>query len=290
MLVDTERQFPLYFTGKMSESIPDALGVIAGKGAYPRLLAESARKQGVKRIVAIAFKGETDRVIARHADEVAWINMGQFQAMLDTFKASGVKHAVMAGQITPTNLFRVRMDARMLELLKRLPVKNAETIFGAVADELKAMGIELMPASMFMEAHMPSAGVLSKRTPTRGEQTDVELGRKVALATSGLDIGQTVVIKEGVILAIEAFEGTDETIRRAADLGGAGIVIVKMAKKGHDMRFDIPVIGMHTMKLLKKVKAAVLAVEAGRAIMLERDKIIEQANEMGLCLLAMKMD
>lgn len=270
----------------MNKAVPQALGLIAGKGVYPRLLAESAKKQGVRRIFAVAFRKETDHAVEKYADEVKWAYLGQLGSMLDALRESGVRYAVMAGQITPTHLFRVRMDGRMLALLRRLPARNAETIFRAVADELRAVGIELIPASTFMESHMPKPGLLSARAPTESEQHDIELGLEVARTTSGLDIGQTVVIKEGTILAVEAFDGTDETIERAGKLAGAGAVIVKVAKQGHDMRFDIPVIGLDTMKLLKKVKAGVLAVEAGRSILLEREKIIEQANTMGLSLVA----
>lgn len=264
--------------------------MIAGNGVYPRLLAESAKKQGVEHVFAAAFKKETDPVIEKYADEVKWLHLGKLTHMLDVFRESGVKYAVMAGQITPTRLFNVRMDGRMLKLLKQLPERNAETIFGAVADELKTIGVQLMPASMFMQAHMPEAGLLSKQSPTETEQRDIELGLETAGITSSLNIGQTVVIKEGTILAVEAFEGTDETIERAGRLGGPGTVIVKMAKPAHDMRFDIPVVGLHTMKLLKKVKAAVLAVEAGRSILLEREKIIKEADKTGMCLIAVKAE
>lgn len=274
----------------MNEHTPQVLGLIAGKGAYPRLLAESAKKQGIRRLFAIAFRKETDPAIEKFTDEVQWIHLGQLGSMLDALKQSGVKYAVMVGQITPTHLFRVRMDTQMLALLKRIPVRNAETIFGAVADELKSLGIELMPASTFMESHMPEAGLLSERAPTKTEQQDIELGLKVARTTSNLDIGQTVVIKQGTILAVEAFEGTDKTIERAGRLGGPGTVIVKLAKQGHDMRFDIPVIGLHTIKLLRKIKAGVLAIEAGRSILLEREKIIGEANKTGLCLVAVRAD
>jgi len=282
-----ETSFDVYYAG-MNSVVPESLGLIAGKGVYPLLLAESARKQGVKRIFSIAFKGETEKAIEKYADEVIWINLGLLGAMLDALRDSHVKNVVMAGQITPTHLFNIRMDAKMLSLLKKLPTKNAETIFGAVADELKALGMDLMPASMFMEAHMPEAGLLSRRVPTETEQNDIEIGLKVARTTSGLDIGQTVVIKGGTILAVEAFEGTDETIERAGKLGGPGAVIVKVAKRGHDMRFDIPVIGMHTLKTLRKIKASLLAVEAGRAILLEREKIIEEINNMDMCLVAVR--
>ena len=237
----------------------------------------------------MAFKRETEASIDKHADEVAWIHLGQLGAMLEALKASGVKQVVMAGQITPTHLFNIRVDTPMLNLLKRLDMRNAETIFGAVANELKDIGIELMPASMFMEAHMPDPGLLSKRAPTEIEQKDIDLGIKVALTSSGMDVGQTVVVKHGTVLAVEAFEGTDETIERAHRLGGTDIVIVKLAKRGHDMRFDIPVIGMHTMKLLKKMKVAVLAIEARRSILLEREKIVDEANNLNLCLTAVQL-
>ena len=254
----------------MEATLPEHLALIAGKGAYPRLLAESARTQGVQRLVAIAFRGETDSAIRHVVDETHWLHVGQLTRLLDTLKLTGVRHAVMAGQITPTNLFRVRMDRAMFDLLRSLPQRNAETIFGAVATALHTVGVELLPALAFMEAHMPAAGNLSARAPTTVELSDIALGQTVARTTSGLDIGQTVVIKQGTILAVEAFEGTDETIARAGKLGGAGIVVVKIAKPGHDMRFDIPVIGDRTLRLLRKVKAGALAVEAGRAILLER--------------------
>ena len=271
------------------KTVPEALAIIAGKGAYPRLLAESARQQGVSRLFAVAFKGETDPVLGRMVDDIVWLHLGQLSAMLEALQASGVSQAVMAGQITPTHLFRVRMDKAMLTLLASLKQRNAETIFGAVGDELKAIAVDLLPASLFMETHMPAAGQLGARAPTESEQRDIELGIRVAKTTSGLDIGQTVVIKEGTILAVEAFEGTDATIKRAGELGGKGIVIVKVAKQGHDMRFDIPVVGENTLKLLRKTGAAALAVEAGRSILLEREKIIAEADRMGLCLVAVNV-
>ena len=227
----------------MNGQTPDSLSIIAGRGAYPRVLAESARRQGVKRIAAVAFKRETDSVIEKVADEVTWVHIGQLQAMLDALKSFNIPRAVMAGQIKPTHLFNVRPDRRMFELLGRLKERNAETIFGAVGDELKTIGVELLQASLFMEPAMPKAGQIGGIAPTPVQWEDIRLGLRVAKATSGLDIGQTVVIKEGTVLAVEAFEGTDETILRAGGLGGPGSVIVKVAKRGHDMRFDIPVIG-----------------------------------------------
>ncbi|MBN1269918.1 MAG: UDP-2,3-diacylglucosamine diphosphatase LpxI [Kiritimatiellae bacterium] len=274
----------------MSQPVPEALGIIAGKGVYPLLLAESAKKQGVKRVFVIAFKRETDCRIERLADEVTWVHLGQLAPVIEAFRKSGVAKAVMAGQITPTHLFNIRMDRAMLDLLKKLPVRNAETIFGAVGERLKAVGVELQPAHLFMESAMCPAGLLSKRAPTDAERADIDLGLQVAKLTSSIDIGQTVVIKQGTILAVEAFEGTDAAILRAGKLGGPGAVVVKVAKQGHDMRFDIPVVGMHTMKVLKKVRAAVLAVEAGRAIVLEREEVAAEADRLGMSLLAVEFE
>ncbi len=270
----------------MSES----LGLIAGRGVYPLILAESARKQGVKRICAVAFRKETDSSIERLADEVSWLYIGQFGAMLDALKSFGISRVVMAGQITPTHLFRVRMDTAMLKLLSRLKVRNAETIFGAIGEELRAVGIELQPASLFMESTMPAPGLIGARPPTEEEKADIELGLFVAKTTSGLDIGQTVIIKRGTVLAVEAFEGTDEAILRAGELGGEGSVVVKVAKRGHDMRFDIPVIGTHTFKVLRKAGVSALAVEAGRTILLEREKLAGEAQKMNLAFLAVDVE
>ena len=167
-----------------------------------------------------------------------------------------------------------------------MKTKNAHTIFGDIGDELRAIGAELLPASCFMETEMPEAGTLGRRAPDAREQADIQLGAKAAKITSGLEIGQTVVVKDGTILAVEGFEGTDETILRAGRLGGAGGVVVKVAKLGHDMRFDIPIIGLRTFKMLKKAKISCLAVEAKRTILLEREKLVAEADRLGLAFVA----
>lgn len=270
----------------MSAPIPAALGLIAGKGVYPLEFARSARAQGVKRLFAVAFNGETERSLERLVDEVRWLYVGQLQAMLDAFRASGVTTAVMVGQITPSHLFRVRPDRAMLNLLGSLKQRNAETIFGAVGAAMRELGIELAPASLFMESAMPPPGQLGGRAPNADEQADIALGLRVAKASSGLDIGQTVIVKRGTVLAVEAFEGTDEAILRAGKLGGAGGVVVKVAKRGHDMRFDIPVVGMHTFKTLKKAGISTLAVEAHRTILLERERLVAEANRLNVAFVS----
>lgn len=266
--------------------MPATLGVIAGLGSYPWQLARSAHAQGVKRVVAFAFKGETERVIGKYADEVVWLRLGALGALLDAVKARGIAKIVMAGQIKPTRLFSLRLDARALAILRTLRTRNAHTIFGAIADELKAIGAELLPAYRFMETEMPAAGVLGRRTPDEREQADIRLGAQAAKVTSGLEIGQTVVVKDGTILAVEGFEGTDATILRAGKLGGAGAVVVKVAKRGHDMRFDIPIIGLRTFKMLKKARVSCLAVEAQRTILLEREKLAAEADRLGIAFVA----
>lgn len=266
--------------------VPAELIIIAGRGAYPLTLAESARKQGVGRILALAFRNETEPSIAEFADEVQWFKFGQLGAVLEAIRQSGIKHAVMAGQITPLSLFRLRPDGRALALLAKMGQRNARTIFGAVCDELAKVGAELLPAWRFMENSLPQAGQLGKRAPTEREAKDIELGFRAAKTVSALEIGQTVIVKEGAIIAVEAFEGTDETILRAGKLAGPGAVVVKAAREDHDMRYDIPVVGLKTIKLLKKIRAGALAVEAGRTIMLEPEKIIAAADRIDLALVA----
>jgi len=264
--------------------LPETLALIAGRADYPLLLARAARARGVKKIIAVAFKGETSREIEQVADEVTWIHAGQLAPLLDALKRSGARHAVMAGQVNPNVLFLFRMDKSLVGLLKSLPVKNAHTIFGAITQEVETAGLELLPASSFMQDYMPTAGCLTARAPDTRELADIEIGRRVIKDTSHLDIGQTVVVKEGMVLAVEAFEGTDKAIRRGGKLGGKGAVVVKVPKVGHDMRFDIPVIGMRTLQSLKKAKASCLAIEAGGAILLNKEAVVSQANAMGIVI------
>ena len=263
---------------------PETLVLIAGRADYPLLLARAARACGVKKISAIAFKGETSREIEQVADDVTWIHAGQLAPLLDALKTSGAHHAVMAGQVSPKILFFFRMDKALLNLLKSLPVKNAHSIFGAITQEIEKTGLELLPASSFMQDYMPTAGCLTARSPDARELNDIKIGRRVIKDTSHLDIGQTVVVKEGMILAVEAFEGTDKAIRRGGKLGGKGAVVVKVPKVGHDMRFDIPVIGNRTLKSLRKAKASCLAIEAGGAILLHKDDLVARANAMGIAV------
>lgn len=273
----------------MSE-IPKNLILIAGRGDYPLLLARAARRQGVERIDVVAFRGETRREIESIADGVTWCNPCALADLLAAISASSASRAVMVGQINPKNLFRVRMDKALMDLLKALPVKNAHTIFGSIVDEIQKTGVILLPASVFMQDYMPAAGLLTARAPDGRELNDIRIGRRVIKDTSHLDIGQTVVVKDGMILAVEAFEGTDQAIRRGGKLGGKGAVAVKVPKVGHDMRFDIPVIGSRTLTSLRKARVSCLALEVGGAILLEKEKLIQQADSMGLAITVLETE
>lgn len=264
--------------------IPETLGLIAGQGSYPLMLAVSARQQGVKSIHVFGFRGETNTALERVVDTVTWIRFGELQKLVDAMHAQGVRHAVMAGQITPTILFRLRLDARAMTKLRQIKRRNADTLYGAVADELCDEGIAMLPASAFMEAHLASAGLLTERAPSPEEEEDIAFGFGIAKASSNLDIGQTVVVKDGTVLAVEAFEGTDQTIRRCGKFGHTGAVVIKVAKQDHDMRFDIPAIGRRTIQSMRRGNASCLALEAGKAIILDRDIVIRQANKLGIAI------
>lgn len=270
----------------MKPDIPESLIIIAGRHAYPAMLARAARGAGVKRIVVLGFKGETRREMAALADEIHWVHLGSMRAFLDKLKATGIKHCVMVGQIAPHNLFNVRMDKLALELYRTLEVRNAHTIFGTIVAEIEKLGIEVLPGNSFMECYTPEAGQLSRRAPTEQELSDIDLGLRMVKGTSDFEIGQTVAIKDGIIIAVEAFEGTNQTIKRAGKVGKAGTVIVKVPKAGHDMRFDIPVVGVKTFKVMKKAKVSCLAVEAGKTILLEKEKLVALADQYGMAFVA----
>ncbi|MFN2477487.1 MAG: LpxI family protein [Chthoniobacterales bacterium] len=263
---------------------PHVLGLIAGSGAYPLSVARAARQRGVQKIVAAAFTGETDEVVTQLVDEVHWLRVGQLAKLLSAFRGSGVTHAMMTGQIAPQNLFNLRPDWKALLLLARLKRRNAETIFGAIADELHAAGIELLPATTFLEEFLASSGVITGRELKRSELDDVAFGLEIAKEMSRLDVGQTVVVKGGTVLAVEAFEGTNEAIKRGGVLAGKAAVVVKVAKPNQDMRFDVPVIGTATIRVAAQAHVRVIAVEAGRTLLLERDELLRLAREKNITI------
>ena len=265
---------------------PDVLGIIAGNGVYPRLLADSARKTGVRKIVAAAFTDETDPALAQRVDQIECMRVGQLSRLLKFFRDQNIHHAIMAGQIAPKNLFDLRPDWKALLLLGRLKQRTAESIFAAIADELAKVDVNLLPATTFLEDLLAPAGLIAGSKLSDREEEDVDFGWKVAKEIASLGIGQTVIVKNGTVLAVEAFEGTNDAIKRGGALARKGAVMVKVAKPNQDMRFDVPVIGVETIRIAAEARLRVIAVEAGRTLLLERDAVIDFANHSNISIVA----
>lgn len=269
----------------------ETLGLIAGNRNLPLVLAREARRLGVKRLVAVAFEGETEPALAQLVDEIVWVKVGQLNRMIAAFTERGVRQCVMAGQIAPRNLYEVRPDLRALGVLLRLREKNAHSIFGAVAEELRKDGVELVEATPWLQRFMPPAGFHLGPKLSAQQREDIAFGLRIAREIARLDIGQTVVVKDGAVLAVEAFEGTDRCLARGGELAGpGGAVAVKLAKPDHDMRFDIPCLGPQTLETCAAARIAVLAVEAGRTLLLEQDACEALARRHNIALTFLGME
>jgi UDP-2,3-diacylglucosamine hydrolase len=268
----------------------ESLGMIAGNRSLPLEFARQARTAGVKRLVAAAFEKETDPALAQFVDEIIWLKVGQLSKMIAAFTERGIRQCVMVGQIAPKNLYDLRPDLRAMAVLLRLKEKNAHTIFGAIADELKKDGVELIDATPWLKPLMPAAGFQLGPKLSAEQKADVDFGFRIAKETSRLEIGQTVVVKGGVVLAVEGFEGTDQCLARGGKLAGkdGGAVAAKVAKLNHDMRFDIPCIGAQTLDTCAASGVAVLAVEAGKTLLLEREACeqIAKRNKISIAIVA----
>ncbi len=269
----------------MNPPIED-IGIIAGNRSLPLIFARQARQLGVKRLVAVAFVGETDPALAGLVDEIVWLKVGQLSKLIAAFTQRQVRHCVMAGQIAPRNLYDIRPDLRAMALLLRLKERNAHTIFGAVADALKQEGVELIEATPWLKPLMPGAGFELGPGLTAAQRADIQFGYRIAKEVSRLEIGQTVVVKSGTVLAVEAFEGTDSCLARGGGLAGmdGGAVAVKTAKQNHDWRFDIPCVGPNTLQTCAAAGIAVLAFEAGKALVLELETCERLARQHKICL------
>jgi len=261
------------------QSSLESCGLIAGSRSLPLLFAKQARALGVQRLVAVAFEGETDPALASLVDKITWLKVGQLSKLIGAFTDEGVQQCVMLGQIAPKNLFDVRPDLRAMGLLLRLKEKNAHTIFGGIADELRKDGVELIEATPWLRPLMPGAGFHLGPKLDDGQRADVELGFRIAKEISRLEIGQSVVVKGGTVLAVEGFEGTDKCLLRGGELSGkdGGAVAVKVAKEKHDMRFDVPCIGPQTLETCAAARLRVLAIEAGRTLVLEQEAVEQLA-------------
>ncbi|MFZ5448052.1 MAG: LpxI family protein [Thermodesulfobacteriota bacterium] len=258
----------------MSENI----GLIAGKGQFPLLFAQAARQQGAA-VIAVAHRGETDPALESLVHELHWIYVGQLGKIIRIFKAAGVQRAVMAGGISRGRLFKeFRPDWRALNVVRRAGAGRDDRLLRAVAAEMEAEGITIAPSTLFLDELLAGVGKLSRRSPNKEELEDINLGFQVAKELGRLDIGQCVVVRRQVVVALETIEGTDETIRRGGALAGPGAVVVKASKPDQDLRFDVPAVGLDTIATMQEVKAAVLAVESRKTLIFNRPEMLAAAN------------
>jgi DUF1009 family protein len=260
----------------------ESLAIVAGVGEYPVLMAQGARKAGVKKITALAIRGAAERRLKAYVDEWIPVGIGELQTVRDWCAAHNTYKLEFGGGISPSALFTTKFDALSRKLLSELPIKNSHTIFGKLCDVLEETGVKVLPASCFMEEVIPGPGLITSVPLDAREQVDMELGSKISLAISAVEIGQVVVVKDGAICSVEALEGTNTTIKRGTALGGKGCVVFKGAKEGHDMRFDIPAFGMKTLKFLKKTGVSVFAFQAYRMIFLEKEQVLRYADKWGI--------
>lgn len=271
----------------MQQPSGGTLGIIAGNGRFPFLVARAARKAG-RRVVVMAIREEASPDLEAEADELHWLGLGQLGRCIELLKETGAHEAVMAGQVKHRQIFSdVVPDLTLLGVLARLAFKNTDSLIGGVADALGRAGIRLLPSTALLEEHMASAGAMTRRAPTGAEAQDIAYGREIAGLLAGRDLGQTVVIKDRAAVALEAMEGTDEVIRRAGRIAGAGCVVVKVAKPRQDLRFDVPVVGAGTLEAMAEAGARVLAVDAGRTLMLDRPELLARADAAGVAVWGM---
>ena len=257
--------------------------VVAGAGSYPRLVVEGAKRAGVAHVDVLSVKGSCDRATRKAGDSVVAFAAGECDKAVVWAGTQGYDGAILAGQVSPLALFRGKFDDVVRGWLRALPVKNAHTIFGKLVAELEGHGVKMLPASSYMDDCLPGVGRLTERDLTDLEREDVKRGIQVAEDVGRHDVGQTVLVKSGMVLAVEAFEGTNATIRRAGRLS-KGSVLFKAAREGHDWRFDIPVVGLKTLKMMKKAGVTALAFQAGRLILLDREDVVAFANRHGIAI------
>jgi len=270
-----------------AENAPGNWGLIAGNGDFPFLVLEGARSRGIEMAV-IAIREEASPALARVSPRLHWVSLGELSRAIELLHEEGVKHAVMAGQVKHNKIFSsIRPDWRLAKLLFSLPLKNTDSLIGAVARVLQDEGIELVDSTKFLGSLLPAEGVLTKRAPDAAEMADIAYGQLVARQIAGLDLGQTVVVRDRACVAVEAMEGTDETIERAARIaGGQKLVVVKVSKPQQDMRFDVPVVGLRTIEVMRLANASALAIDARRTLLFERDALIRAADEAGIAIQA----
>ena len=264
----------------------ETVGMIAGGGQFPLLIADAARKQGV-RIVAVAHHDETEPSLSDKVDEIVWIKLGQLGQLIKAFKKNGVRNALMAGTITKKRMFEnIRPDLKGLAIISRLAIFHDDDILRAVTKELAKEGVEIISSIRFLPELIAPEGCLTTRRPSKAEREDVDFGWKVAKELGRLDIGQSVVVRKKTVLALEAIDGTDATILRGGRLAREKAVVVKVSKPNQDLRFDVPCVGLETIKTMSKVKGAVLAVEADHTLLFDKEEMIAEADRENISIIS----
>jgi DUF1009 family protein len=264
--------------------MPEKIGLIAGKGQFPLLFAEAARRRGLE-VVAVAHRGETDPAIESLAHQCQWIFVGQVGKLIRAFKEAQVTRAVMAGGVSRGRLFRdFRPDFRALAIVRRAGAGHDDRILRGLAGELEQEGITIVSPLPYLDELLAAPGQLSRRRPTAAELEDIDYGFTIAKQVGRLDLGQCVVVHRQVVTALEAIEGTDDTIHRGGRLAGAGAVVVKVSKPGQDLRFDLPTVGKNTIEVMGEVKAGVLAIEAGKTLIFDREEMVALADKAGIAI------
>lgn len=263
----------------------ETLGLIAGNGKFPILFAHQAKHKNFK-VVAVAIKGDTSFLIRFFVDKICWIGAGELKKLFEYFKKQGVKKVIMAGQVNPDNLFdrSVVFDEELQKLFAALRDRKADTIFKALADKLQAEGMELLDSTFLLDKFMAPKGALTKRGPTERELADIEFGKDIAKSMGSIDVGQTVIVKDKAIVAIEAMEGTDKAILRGGHIAHWGATVIKVSKPKQDSRFDIPVIGPQTIWTMIRCRASCLAIESGKTLMIDQKKCIRLADRAKICI------
>jgi len=259
------------------------IGLIAGYGRFPLLYARNLKAQGY-RIFCAAIREESDPAIEEVADECIWLRLGQLGKLIEAFRKAGVAEAVMAGKVHKTRIYQLRPDLRAVKMMARAPDFKDDTLLGAVADELDRSGIRLVSSITHAGDLLPGPGVLTRRAPDKREQGDIAFGWGLAKTLAGQDVGQSVVIKERAVMAVEAIEGTDAAIRRGAELGGGDVTVVKVAKPHQDVRFDVPTVGVDTVETMTGAGASCLALEAGMTLVLDRGEMVAAADAAGITI------
>jgi len=262
------------------------IGLIAGNGKFPLIFAKAAKEKKVK-LIACAIEGETNPALEKEVAKFQWISLGELEKLSSFFKENGIKEAVMAGQVRLARLLneKIDFDNSSRSILKNAPDFRGDTLMEAIGSWLDTQGIKLIPSSSYLEHLLAEEGALTRAEPTVHDLGDIELGKTLARTVADKKIGQTVVVKNGIILAVEAIEGTDAAIKRGVELGNKDVIVVKMAREGHDMKFDLPVIGIKTLEVLK-LGVKVLAIEAGKTIVFDKEELIKGANEAGIAIIA----